>query len=76
MWQDPIVEEVRRIRDEHAKQFNYDLHAICEDFRRKQSSSGHTVVSRQPRRPANHVAQQGASADSSPSALLRQAGGG
>ena len=55
MWQDPIVEEVRRIRDEHAKQFNYDLHAICEDFRRKQSSSNHTVVSRQPRRPVNYV---------------------
>ena len=55
MWQDPIVEEVRRIRDEHAKQFNYDLHAICEDFRRKQLSSSHTVVSRPPRRPVNYV---------------------
>lgn len=59
MWQDPIVEEVRRIRDEHAKRFNYDLHAICEDFRKMQSLSGHTVVSRQPRRPAIPVAQEG-----------------
>lgn len=75
MWQDPIVEEVRRIRDEHAKRFNYDLHAICEDFRKKQSSSGHTVVSRQPRRPAIYVAQQGAPADHPASASLRQAGG-
>lgn len=74
MWQDPIVEEVRRIRDEHAKRFNYDLHAICEDFRKKQSSSGHTVVSRQPRRPAIHVAQQGAPADRPAAASLRQAG--
>lgn len=51
MWQDPIVEEIRRIREEHEKRLNYDLHAICEDFRKKQSSSGHKIVSRQPRRP-------------------------
>ena len=49
----PIVEEVRRIRDEHARKFNYDLHAICEDFRRKQLSSG--------RRPLGGVATSGLS---------------
>jgi len=59
MWQDTIVEEVHRIRDEHARRLNYDLHAICEDFREKQLQSGRTVVSRQPRRPVPHVAQQG-----------------
>jgi hypothetical protein len=32
---DPIVDEVRRYRDEHAKKFNYDLSAICADFRKK-----------------------------------------
>jgi len=52
MWQDPIVEEVRRIRDEHAKKFNDDLHAICRDFRNRQISSGHRVVSRPRRIPA------------------------
>ena len=31
--EDP-VSEVRRIRDAHAKKFNYDLQAIFEDFRR------------------------------------------
>ena len=31
---DPIVDEVRRIREEHAAQFNYDIDAICEDIRR------------------------------------------
>ncbi len=30
---DPIVEEIRKIRDEHVKKFNYDLDAICEDFK-------------------------------------------
>ena len=28
------VSEVRRIRDAHAKKFNYDLRAISEDFLR------------------------------------------
>lgn len=51
MWQDPVVEEVRRIRDEHAKTFNDNLHAICEDFRRRQLLSGRKPVSRPPRRP-------------------------
>ena len=41
---DPIVEEVRRARDEHARMFNYDLAAICEDIRRHQSKCGHPVV--------------------------------
>ena len=63
MWHDPIVEEVRRIRDGHAKRFNYDLHAICEDFRKKQSESGYEVVSRQPRRPLFYETQQGAPGD-------------
>jgi hypothetical protein len=34
MWIDPIVEETRRIRDEHARRFNYDLAAICADLKR------------------------------------------
>ena len=31
MWNDPIVEEVRNVRNEHAKKFNYDLNAIAAD---------------------------------------------
>ena len=34
MWTDPIVEELHRIREEHAASFNYDLWAIAEDLRR------------------------------------------
>ncbi len=34
MWIDPIVEESRRIRDEHARRFNDDLAAICADLKR------------------------------------------
>ncbi len=35
-WTDPFVVEVRKIREEHAAQFNYDLRAISEDFFQKQ----------------------------------------
>ncbi len=56
MWHDPIVEEIHRIRDEHAKKLNYDLHAICEDIRKKQATSGIKVISRLPRRSIVHNA--------------------
>jgi hypothetical protein len=29
-----IIDEIRRIRDEHAKEFNYDLNAIFADVKR------------------------------------------
>jgi len=56
MWRDPVVEEIHRVRDEQAKRFGYDLHAICEDIRKKQAMSGQKVVSRPPRKPAVHNA--------------------
>ena len=50
MKNDPIVDEIRRIRDAHAERFGYDLKAICADFRMKQKESGHQVVSFPPKR--------------------------
>ena len=38
-WEDPIVAEVRRVRDQLAKKFNYDVHAICEDLRARQGKT-------------------------------------
>ena len=51
MPDDPIVEEVRAIRDRLAARFNYDIRAIVEDAMRRQHESGHKVVSLPPRRP-------------------------
>ena len=45
MKKDPIVEEIRRIREAHAARFNYDLKAICADLKRKEKDCGHPVVS-------------------------------
>jgi hypothetical protein len=42
---DPIVDEVRRVRGEHAARFNYDLWAIFRDIKEQQKLSGLTFVS-------------------------------
>jgi hypothetical protein len=41
---DPIVEEVRRIRDAHAARFNYDLDAVFQDLKEQEKTSGHRFV--------------------------------
>jgi hypothetical protein len=51
MIKDPIIEEVRKARDEYAKQFNYDLDAIFRDLKKKQEQPGKKVVSFPPKRP-------------------------
>ena len=50
MKKDPIVEEVRRIRDTHAAKFNYDLKAICKDLKAKEKECDHPLVSFPPKR--------------------------
>jgi hypothetical protein len=42
---DPIVEEVRKARDDYARRFSYDLHAMCADLRREQELAGGPIVS-------------------------------
>lgn len=42
---DPIVDEVRRIRDAHAAKFNYDPEAIFQDIKDLEKRSGRTYVS-------------------------------
>ena len=38
-WNDEIVEEVRRVRNENAEKFNFDISAICADIRKRQAES-------------------------------------
>lgn len=45
MWQDEILDEIHKIREEHAKSFNYDLNAMFADWQRKQAEGGREVVS-------------------------------
>jgi len=59
-WTDPIVEEVRRVRDEHAAKFRYDLGALCDNLRKEQNASKRKVVSFPPRRPTSDPPTEGA----------------
>jgi hypothetical protein len=47
---DPIVDEVRGFRREHAQSFNFDLHAICADIREFEACCGHEVVKLPPKK--------------------------
>jgi hypothetical protein len=54
MWEDPIVEEVRRARDEYARGFGYDLDAIFRDLQNQEETAreqGWQIVSMPPRKP-------------------------
>ena len=42
---DPIVDEVRRVRDAYAAQFNYDLDAIFQDVKEQERKSKRTFAS-------------------------------
>lgn len=37
---DPIVDEVRRVREEYAARFNFDLDAIYRDLKEQEARSG------------------------------------
>lgn len=45
MLKDELVEEVRKVREEQAAKWDFDLKAILADARKRQSQSGHKVVS-------------------------------
>ena len=42
--------EIRKIRDEHAARFNYDLDAIFDDFERSQKELGLPLITLPPNR--------------------------
>ncbi len=48
---DPIIDEIRRIRDEYAASFDYDLKRIVRDLQERQKASGREYVTLPPRKP-------------------------
>lgn len=46
MYDDPIVDEVRKTRERLAKIFNFDVDAIFEDLRKRQTQCGTRLVRR------------------------------
>jgi hypothetical protein len=63
MYDDQIVEEVRKIRERMAERYNFDVGAIFEDLRKRQS----TIKKRLVRRVRNGVAESGSRGFFSPS---------
>jgi len=53
---DPILSEVRRIREQYVQQFNGDVRAMMDDLRRRHTESDRKSVTRQPKlRPKTPV---------------------
>ena len=55
MYEDPIVDEVRKTREHLAKKYNFNVEAIFEDLRKRQGALGKRLVRRQ-RKPIAHQA--------------------
>lgn len=49
MTDDPIVEEIRQIRQAHATRYDNDLDRICEALREREIQSNRSVVKRNAR---------------------------
>jgi hypothetical protein len=56
MWEDPIVQEVRREREKLSAQFNFDVDAIFEDLRKRQGTLGVRLIRPKKREGAEHPA--------------------
>ena len=48
-WEDPIVKEVRGIREAIAVRHHHDIRAIGRYYQRKQKQTSHEFVTRAPR---------------------------
>lgn len=49
MSRDPVVAEIRSIREQIAARFNYDLRAIVRDAQQRDAAGDRVVVRRDPR---------------------------
>lgn len=63
---DPIIAEIRAVRDAHAARFGYDVEAIFNDIRASQKASGRKYVRYPARRVAGGADDRTGSADASP----------
>ena len=56
MYDDPIVDEVRKTRERLAEKFDFDVGAIFEDLRKRQAELGTRLVHRPRKRGAERTA--------------------
>ena len=48
MPDDPVVTEIRQVREAYAASMDYDLRRIVEDIKSRQGKDGHPMASRKP----------------------------
>ena len=48
---DPLIQEIRRIKEANAAKHGFNIRAMVEDMRRREKLSGRKVVTLPPRRP-------------------------
>lgn len=51
-WTDPIVDEIHHVREEIAKEADYDLHKLVARLQESQKRHGNRLVARPPKRVA------------------------
>lgn len=49
MWNDPIIDEIHKFRDQHASKFDYDMRRIFEDLKKQEKELGLTTVALPPK---------------------------
>lgn len=52
MWQDPVVNETRSLREQYANQFNHDPDAIFQDILKRQAQLGKKLLKFPARKPS------------------------
>ena len=57
-WTDPIVDEIRKVREEYAAKFDYDLDKIFADVKKREKASGRKYVSYPPKPAIKRPAKQ------------------
>ncbi len=62
---DPILDEIRRIREESARRFGFDAQAMGRYFIREQKKNGHPLVDLRKKKPALRRPQRNPSAPKS-----------
>jgi bisphosphoglycerate-dependent phosphoglycerate mutase len=50
-WEDPIVKEVREIREQLTAEHGNDLRALCKYLQEREQRESRNIVTRKPRRP-------------------------
>ncbi len=51
MIKDTIIDEIHKVRRQHGEKFNFDVKAICEDYRKEEKESKLMLTTLPPKKP-------------------------